>query len=81
MRHEAAEALGAIGDAAALSALEEFEQCDCLEVAHTCQLALDRIRWAAKKHGGDSKQANGAFLHELTEMANSIKILFFAPQK
>jgi len=32
VRHEAAEALGAIGDAAALRVLEEFEQSDCLEV-------------------------------------------------
>mmetsp|Transcript_11422 Transcript_11422/g.28020 ORF Transcript_11422/g.28020 Transcript_11422/m.28020 type:complete len:319 (+) Transcript_11422:235-1191(+) len=49
VRHEAAEALGAIRAAEAEAILEEFEQCDCEEVAHTCQLALDRIRWARKK--------------------------------
>ena len=33
VRHECAEALGAIGDAAALRVLEEYERCDCEEVA------------------------------------------------
>ncbi len=45
VRHEAAEALGAIGAPEAVSVLEEFEHCEVEEVAHTCQLALDRIRW------------------------------------
>ena len=49
VRHEAAEALGAIGSPEALKTLEEFESCDVEEVAHTCQLALDRIRWATKE--------------------------------
>ncbi|EKX53844.1 hypothetical protein GUITHDRAFT_150311 [Guillardia theta CCMP2712] len=58
VRHEAAEALGAIGVPEALKVLEEFESCDVEEVRHTCQLALDRIRWANKKHGGDTSKAN-----------------------
>lgn len=45
VRHEAAEALGAIGAPEAIAVLSEFENCDVEEVAHTCQLALDRIRW------------------------------------
>ena len=48
VRHEAAEALGAIGAPEAVSVLEEFEHCDVEEVAHTCQLGLDRIRWNKK---------------------------------
>jgi deoxyhypusine monooxygenase len=57
VRHEAAEALGAMHLAAEAEAvLEEYENCDVEEVAHTCQLALDRIRWARKKA---ESQANG----------------------
>lgn len=63
VRHEAAEALGALGSPEALKILEEFENCDVEEVAHTCQLALDRIRWATKKYEGDGKKAN----EELTQ--------------
>ena len=50
VRHEAAEALGAIGAPEAISILKEYEHCDVEEVAHTCQLALDRIRWNAAKN-------------------------------
>lgn len=50
VRHEAAEALGAIGDAS-----DQYELCKILEqycsdpipeVAETCQLALKRVSWA-----------------------------------
>mmetsp|Transcript_62661 Transcript_62661/g.167955 ORF Transcript_62661/g.167955 Transcript_62661/m.167955 type:complete len:281 (+) Transcript_62661:59-901(+) len=57
VRHEAAEAIGAIGEPASLSILEEFEHCDVEEVAHTCQLALDRIRWKSEnKDSGDAER-------------------------
>jgi deoxyhypusine monooxygenase len=49
VRHEAAEALGAMQAAEAEAVLKEFENCEVEEVAHTCQLALDRLRWARKK--------------------------------
>nr|MBE5726543.1 nero [Cucujiformia] len=45
VRHEAAEALGAIGSDAALSHLEKYKNDSITEVAETCQLALDRINW------------------------------------
>nr|NVI76086.1 nero [Cucujiformia] len=45
VRHEAAEALGAIGCDAALSHLEKYKNDPVREVAETCQLALDRINW------------------------------------
>lgn len=45
VRHEAGEALGAIGDPAALSVLEDYCSDPIQEVAETCQLALQRLRW------------------------------------
>jgi len=47
VRHECAEALGAIGDEAAVETLERLSQDDDKELAQTCQLALDVIHWRA----------------------------------
>lgn len=46
MRHEAAEALGAIATDECLLPLQQHEHDACLEVAETCQLALQRIHQA-----------------------------------
>nr|MBE5726531.1 nero [Cucujiformia] len=45
VRHEAAEALGAIGSDRALPYLEKYKADPVKEVAETCELALDRINW------------------------------------
>ncbi|XP_050299033.1 deoxyhypusine hydroxylase [Anthonomus grandis grandis] len=45
VRHEAAEALGAIGSPESIKILESYKDDQCREVAETCQLALDRIKW------------------------------------
>nr|NVI76102.1 nero [Cucujiformia] len=45
VRHEAAEALGAIGSETALSYLQKYKSDPVIEVAETCELALDRINW------------------------------------
>ncbi|EDV90549.1 deoxyhypusine hydroxylase [Drosophila grimshawi] len=45
VRHEAAEALGAIGDAEILPLLEKYKNDSVVEVAETCLIALERIRW------------------------------------
>nr|CAD7591598.1 unnamed protein product [Timema genevievae] len=45
VRHEAGEALGAIGSPQVEDILKEFCNDPVIEVAETCQLALDRIRW------------------------------------
>ncbi|ETN84672.1 PBS lyase HEAT-like repeat protein [Necator americanus] len=45
VRHEAGEALGAIGDKSALSTLEKYSKDSCQEIAETCQLAVERIHW------------------------------------
>jgi deoxyhypusine monooxygenase len=46
-RHEAAEALGALGDAGSLEVLREFRDREGEEVVvkETCEIAIDRIEW------------------------------------
>ncbi|CAG9860279.1 unnamed protein product [Phyllotreta striolata] len=45
VRHEAGEALGAIGSPESIEILEKYKNDPIVEVAETCQLALDRINW------------------------------------
>lgn len=45
VRHEAGEALGAIGDEVALEVLEVHLKDPVIEVAETCELAVERLRW------------------------------------
>lgn len=45
VRHEAAEALGAIASDSVTEILEKYAKDDTREVAETCQLALDRLKW------------------------------------
>ena len=49
MRHEAAEALGAIGDLSIRSVLEKYCCDPSCEVAETCQISLERIKWLQKE--------------------------------
>ena len=59
VRHEAGEALGAIGTEECFLPLEKHQQDPCLEVAQTCQLALQRIDYMRKNHGSeDSSEAS-----------------------
>nr|NVI76093.1 nero [Cucujiformia] len=53
VRHEAAEALGAIGSAKGIPFLQKHKNDQIIEVAETCELALDRINWLKnyKKRG------------------------------
>lgn len=49
VRHEAAEALGAIGDERSIPVLARFEETDPLEIVRqTCELARERIEWVKK---------------------------------
>ncbi|KAK2724884.1 deoxyhypusine hydroxylase-like isoform X2 [Artemia franciscana] len=50
VRHEAGEALGAIGDEAALPVLESYVNDPIVEVAETCQLSVERIKWLKSKN-------------------------------
>nr|MBE5726539.1 nero [Cucujiformia] len=45
VRHEAAEALGAIASDIAILYLQKYKDDKVTEVAETCELALDRINW------------------------------------
>ncbi|XP_045599826.1 deoxyhypusine hydroxylase [Procambarus clarkii] len=45
VRHEAGEALGAIGDPTVLDLLRSYSKDPVTEVAETCQLAVSRIEW------------------------------------
>lgn len=64
VRHEAGEALGAIGTEECLAPLREHLQDACPEVAHTCQLALQRIEHfaaaAAARQAAEEADANAA---------------------
>nr|MBE5726517.1 nero [Cucujiformia] len=54
VRHEAAEALGAIGSEKALSYLQKYMEDPVIEVAETCELALGRMNWL-KNSGEETK--------------------------
>ncbi|XP_071954063.1 deoxyhypusine hydroxylase-like [Antedon mediterranea] len=45
VRHEAGEALGAIGCDSVVQVLKEYSNDPVIEVAETCQLAVERIKW------------------------------------
>ena len=45
VRHEAAEAMGAIGDLSVRSVLEEFCADENPEVSESCEVALDLLAW------------------------------------
>ncbi|XP_058494998.1 deoxyhypusine hydroxylase [Solea solea] len=53
VRHEAGEALGAIGDPVVLDLLKEYSQDPVIEVAETCQLAVRRLEWL--QNGGEKQ--------------------------
>ena len=45
VRHEAAEALGALGQQSSLGLLEKYLRDDSQVVRETCELAVARIKW------------------------------------
>ncbi|ODV88058.1 hypothetical protein CANARDRAFT_26219 [[Candida] arabinofermentans NRRL YB-2248] len=47
VRHEAAEALGALGDKESLELLEKYhnDENEMIEIRQTCELAIERIKW------------------------------------
>lgn len=50
VRHEAAEALGAIGDQRAMSTLESFQNDEEVVVAESCEVAIDLLNWVSSKN-------------------------------
>ncbi|KAK7204153.1 Deoxyhypusine hydroxylase [Myxozyma melibiosi] len=62
VRHEAAEALGAIGDAQSLDLLREYFVNDPLEVIRqTCELAIARIEWEHSKQAAEEVLGQSEF--------------------
>jgi deoxyhypusine monooxygenase len=49
VRHEAAEALGAIGSLDSLPILEEYLKDECEVVSQTCELAIEKIKYDNRK--------------------------------
>ena len=47
VRHEAAEALGAIGNRTAMSTLEKFALDEEVVVAESCEVAIDLLNWVS----------------------------------
>ncbi len=57
VRHECAEALGAIGSKECIPTLQKVAHDDAsIEVGQTCHLALEFIKWKEKKKGGVKRQ-------------------------
>ncbi|XP_072294993.1 deoxyhypusine hydroxylase [Eucyclogobius newberryi] len=59
VRHEAGEALGAIGEASVLDLLKEYCQDPVVEVAETCQLAVARLQWL--QSGGQAQEDSSPY--------------------
>ena len=47
VRHEAAEALGAIGNRDAMATLEKYSEDDEVVVAESCEVAIDLLNWVS----------------------------------
>lgn len=54
VRHEAGEALGAIGNPEVLELLKQYSTDPVVEVAETCQLAVGRLQWL-QQHPGEAE--------------------------
>ncbi|XP_046744595.1 deoxyhypusine hydroxylase [Diprion similis] len=61
VRHEAGEALGAIGDISVIPILEEYSKDPVVEVAETCQLALDRLKWISNSKNTSQNLSTSPF--------------------
>jgi deoxyhypusine monooxygenase len=57
VRHEAAEAIGAIGSVEKLNLLDEFRFSSVKEVAETCQIAYDRLKWVIEHGSGKDNES------------------------
>lgn len=58
VRHEAGEAIGAIGSKEAVALMEKYSTHKVREIAETCQLALENIHWLHKKEKEGSLSSN-----------------------
>ncbi|XP_034830630.1 deoxyhypusine hydroxylase [Maniola hyperantus] len=61
VRHEAGEALGAIGDTDLQSLLEKYQHDPAVEVAETCQIALQRLKWIKDESTNNSNLSQSRY--------------------
>lgn len=62
VRHEAAEALGALGDKDSMDLLQEYYKNDpSIEIRQTCELAIERIKWENSEEGKKEVLQQSAF--------------------
>ncbi|ONH67592.1 Deoxyhypusine hydroxylase [Cyberlindnera fabianii] len=62
VRHEAAEALGALNDVESLPLLEKYFKNDpLLEIRQTCELAIERIKWETSEKANTEKLQESAY--------------------
>ena len=54
VRHEAAEALGAIGNHQAIPTLKKFLSDEHIEVSESCEVALDLLDWVQNSNVPES---------------------------
>lgn len=65
VRHEAAEALAAIGQEDVLPLLEEYCQDESSEVAETCKISVERLKWNIANKDKVNVFANGSAYHSV----------------
>ncbi|PVI03508.1 Deoxyhypusine hydroxylase [Periconia macrospinosa] len=72
-RHEAAEALGALGDKGSLTLLKQLRDSaqEPDEVRETCQIAVDRIEWEHSQQKEQLKQSDFASIDPAPPLAQS----------
>ena len=58
VRHECAEALGAIGSAESVPILMKYMNHKAIEIAETCQIAIDLIKWKCEQHLNSASESS-----------------------
>jgi hypothetical protein len=79
VRHEAAEAMGAISSAQSIPTLKEFLNDERQEVRETCEIALAKVEWDNSEEGKAETtkfQENNPLVHQYTVSFHLIE--FFA---
>jgi deoxyhypusine monooxygenase len=62
VRHESAEALGALGDVTSIDVLQKYVNHKAPEIAETCQIAIDLIKWQEQKAANENIEKNHYYL-------------------
>lgn len=63
VRHESAEALGAIGHSSSISVLEKYSKHPASEISETCQIAIELINWKLQQEALEEAKGNHCANH------------------